>query len=207
MIYDILKIVKNEAARHLGGEAAVVLGNIAKVDESQQADLADKMVLTLLNSQEEPTLKNKSLIQKNKDNNTFTKEPTPAYLNLYIMLASNRSNYEKALQDISSIVAFFQNKSLFTEENTPDHNTDLTKFRFVVDLYPLAIEQLSYAWGVLGGKALPSALYKINVVKVQLDAPQEGGEPLIVTAKSTFKITEDKEDNEKVIVGNPPVTR
>ena len=172
MIYEILKIIKNAASSYLNSEEAVVLENIGKIEEATNVD--DKIILTLLNTEEEATLKNKSLIKKvfSTDSETvtgFTKEAMPAYLNLYIMLAANRNNYEKGLQDVSSLIAFFQNKPVFTNINTPDHNSELSEFRFSIDLYSLPIEQLSYAWGVLGGKALPSAMYKVSVLKVQVD--------------------------------------
>ncbi len=193
MIYDILKIIKEATSDFLDAvsddPSEVVLENIAKLDEAKNSDVDDKMILTLLNSQEEATLKNKPLVRISTGPNTYKTEAIPAYLNLYIILASNRSNYGKALQDISSVIAFFQNKPVFTELNTPDHTTDLAEFKFIVDLYSLPIEQLSYAWGVLGGKVMPSAMYKISVVKVQSNAESQD-KPLMRLAQSTFKVSE-----------------
>lgn len=211
MIYDILKIIKESTSNFLetASEDAseVVLENIAKLDEAKKSDVEDKMILTLLNSQEEATLKNKPLTKISTGPNTYKTEAIPAYLNLYIMLASNRTNYEKALQDISLVIAFFQNKPVFTELNTPDHTTGLAGFKFIVDLYSLPIEQLSYAWGVLGGKVLPSAMYKVSVLKVQLSDADNDEQTLIKGVVSKFKDYEKgykKDDvyDENVVVGD-----
>jgi len=39
-------------------------------------------------------------------------------------------------------------------------------FSFRIELHSIPFEQLSYVWGLLGGKIMPSALYKISVIKI-----------------------------------------
>lgn len=86
------------------------------------------------------------------------------------MFAANRSTYKDGLENINAIVELFQNKNCFTSTNTPNHDTGLTEFKFTVDLSSLKFEQLSYVWGVLGGKVMPSAFYKVSIIKVEREA-------------------------------------
>ncbi|MNL86153.1 hypothetical protein D3C87_2147460 [compost metagenome] len=39
-------------------------------------------------------------------------------------------------------------------------------FKFRIELHTIPFEQLSYIWGLLGGKVMPSVLYKISVIKI-----------------------------------------
>lgn len=185
MIYEVLNIIRKEASDYLGGENRVVLGNIAKTEEGIP-DVSDTVVLTLLSMEEEATLKNKPN-HKVVNGKTIHKS-TPAYLNLYIIFAANRTNYDKALQDVSSIVELFQNKTFFTTANTPNHPTTLTEFKFSIDLSSLRFEQLSYVWGVLGGKVMPSAFYKVSVVKVEKEMITQKT-PAITTTAETINHT------------------
>ncbi|TCI93201.1 DUF4255 domain-containing protein [Tenacibaculum sp. M341] len=163
MIYNVLNIIKKEASNYLGDESLVVLDNLVKIDQGS-GSLKDKVILSMLSIEEEATLKNTANHKIVNGKKVFT--GTPAYLNMYIMFAANRTNYEMALQDIESVVEFFQNKTFFTPSNTPDHGTNLTEFKFHIDLSSLRFEQLSYVWGVMGGKIMPSAFYKVSIVEV-----------------------------------------
>ncbi|MEW7277032.1 DUF4255 domain-containing protein [Aquimarina sp. 2201CG1-2-11] len=185
MIYDVLNILKKEASDYLDSiesEGEVVLDNVAKADDPG-AGLSDKVVLTLLSMEEEATLKNKP--NHKVVNGTTIHKSAPAYVNLYVMFAANRNNYDKSLQDISSIVEFFQDKTFFTQSNTPNHGTELIEFKFMIDLSSLRFEQLSYVWGVLGGKVMPSAFYKVSVIKVEREKVKQKG-PAITTIEETL---------------------
>ena len=163
MIYEVLKILRREASGYLPGEDLVVLDNIAKTEEANGNQ--DKVFLTMLNLEEEPTLKNHP--NHTVVNGQKVRKNTPAYLNMYVMFAANRNTYKDSLENINSIVELFQNKNCFTPTNTPNHDTGLSEFKFTVDLSSLKFEQLSYVWGVLGGKVMPSVFYKVSIVKVE----------------------------------------
>lgn len=164
MIYEVLKILRKEASNYLPGEDLVVLDNIAKIEEGNNGNL-DKVFLTMLSLEEEATLKNKPNHKVVNGQKVF--KSTPAYLNMYVMFAANRSTYKDALENINAIVELFQNKNYFTPTNTPNHDTGLSEFKFTIDLSSLKFEQLSYVWGVLGGKVMPSAFYKVSIIKVE----------------------------------------
>lgn len=172
MIKEVLIILKdklNDSENGLmddDGEIAVV-DDIAKHDE--EAELLDnKVVITLLNVQEESTLKNASwytrtTISENPPLYDMKKQNPPAYLNLYVMISANRTAYDKALSNISKTIEIFQTN------NVLDYvDADETKnFKFRIELHSIPFDQLSYVWGLLGGKVMPSVLYKISVIKIE----------------------------------------
>ena len=190
MIKDVLTILQKEINTHLkkvnGSKNTgdtVVLQNVARYDDtSLQPGVGDKVILSLLSAEEESTMKNKSRYEIVDGRPVY--RSTPAYLNLYVIFAANRGNYAQSLVDISNIIEYFQDKPVFTNNNVavdiinstdPELKTKIKEFKFTVDLHSLRFEQLSYAWGVLGGKAMPSAMYKISVVKLQKEETQVKG--------------------------------
>lgn len=188
MIYNVLNILKKEINNYLDdNEDRVVLENIAKAEDGSVTALNDKVIVTLLSTEEEPTLKNTP--RHEIKNGTKIYKSGAAYLNVYIMVAANRSTYEYSLQDISKVVEFFQDKPIFTNNNT---ESDLDEFKFMVDLKSLKIEELSYAWTVLGGRTMPSALYKVSIVKVQRQKITGVGPAITTIQKNTINLTENE---------------
>ncbi|MGO4710648.1 DUF4255 domain-containing protein [Chryseobacterium sp. 2TAF14] len=127
------------------------------------------MVITLLNVEEESTLKNRSrynkvLISENPTQYDMKLESQPAYLNLYVMISANRVTYVNALANISKVIEVFQTNNVL-EYNDPNENTE-NDFKFRIELHSVPFDQLSYIWGLLGGKVMPSVLYKISVIKI-----------------------------------------
>ena len=185
MIYETLEIVKDQVSKYLELKTAdsnlVVLENVSKHDNQDINSMNDKVVLSLLNIEEEISLKNNPNV-KFKNGETIYKN-TPVNLNVFALFAANRSTYTRSLTAISLIIEFFQSKKIFTQTNTPLNPTipafeNIKEFRFIAELYTPTFEQLNYIWGTLGGKALPSVLYKISVVKIESDTLLEKGTPI-----------------------------
>ncbi|MEL6143234.1 MAG: Pvc16 family protein, partial [Bacteroidota bacterium] len=51
-------------------------------------------------------------------------------------------------------------------------NNDL---RVTFNIYTMTFEQLNHLWGALGGKQLPSALYRVYLVQLKDEQVREGG--------------------------------
>jgi hypothetical protein len=182
MIYEVLQIVTDEVNNYLGGldmDRSVQLDNIAVIDQDQSdttIDMDDSVVLTLLNMDEEKTLKNFPNIRKTDTSVDYLNHTVN--LNLYVLFSANRSSYIKSLKDISKIIEFFQGKRLFTQANS-DYDRDnismegLKDFRFTVELYTPTFEELNFIWGTLGGKQYPSALYKLSLIEIERSVIQK----------------------------------
>lgn len=175
MLFETVQIIEEQVNSYFeecGLTKSVVAENVGILETSSDniTRIEDKVALTLLNLGEEATLKNfpnhvnqgAKVIYKNNIIN----------LNLYILFSANRSTYLKSLNDISKIIEFFQGKRLFTQANTVyDRNNtsmaNIENFRFTVELYTPTFEEMNFIWGTLGGRQLPSALYKVSMIQVE----------------------------------------
>jgi hydroxymethylpyrimidine pyrophosphatase-like HAD family hydrolase len=199
MIFEIIQIITEQVNNYLdeiGLDKPVVAENIAFLESSQSEDvttaLKDSVALTLINLDEEATLKNfpNHAIENAK---TIYKNSI-INLNLYLLFSANRDKYLNSLNDISKIIAFFQGKKLFTQANTIYNRnniamSNINNFRFTVELYTPTFEELNYIWGTLGGKQLPSALYKVSMIQIERDIAQAEGQ-LISKVKGVAKTKE-----------------
>ncbi len=198
MIFEIIQIIAEQVNNYLdeiGLEKTVVAENIAFLEsqnETVATNLDDKVALTLINLDEEATLKN--FPNHTIENSKTIYKNSIINLNLYLLFSANRTAYINSLNDISKIIAFFQGKKLFTQANTIYNRnnvamTNLDNFRFSVELYTPTFEELNYIWGTLGGKQFPSALYKVSMIQIERNIAQGEGE-LISKIKGIIKTKE-----------------
>lgn len=153
------------------------LGNVARLETSTDAnsgDLQNAVVLTLVNIEEEKTLKNGAIYVQNGD--ALNKRNPTLYLNLYLLFSCADSSYQTALEQISRVVASLQAKYVFTADSTSEPGDNpfpdgLEKI--ILDLFSLNFEQINHLWGIMGGKYLPSVLYKARLVEIQAATPRE----------------------------------
>jgi len=99
----------------------------------------------------------------------------PVELNLYILFAAHNGHYETALRDLSDIVGFFQGSPVFDGQRYPLLNAGVTQpgnkpwqviERLIFQLHNLSFEQQNNLWGMLGGKYIPSVVYRMNMLTV-----------------------------------------
>ncbi len=184
MIFEVIQIITEQVNAYLeecGLDQSVVAENIALLEtQNENADnLADKVALTLLNLHEEATLKN--FPNHSVEGTKTVKKNRIINLNLYLLFSANRNSYINSLNDISKIIEFFQGKNLFTQSNTIYNRnnvamSNIENFKFSIELYTPTFEELNFIWGTLGGRQLPSALYKVSMVQIERNITQsEGG--------------------------------
>lgn len=178
MIYETLQILKEQLENYfdaVGLTKNIVLDNIALLESGATgADrLEGKVVLTLLNVEEEWALKNNPSA-KIVNNKTEYRNP-PVNLNVFVMVAANCPGYDTSLSSISRTIEFFQSKKIFTSSNTVYNRSNpsaqpLDYFKFTVDLYTPGFDTLNHIWGTLGGRQLPAVIYKIQIIQIERDA-------------------------------------
>jgi len=176
MIFETLKILADQVNSYFGS-TSITIENVAIVDSQNERadDIDDTVILSLINLQEENTLKNFPN-KYNESNKVQYKNPI-VNLNLFLLFSANRGTYVQSLSDISKIVEFFQGKKVFTQANSVYNRLDPTleaigNFKFTIDLYTPSFEELNFIWGTLGGRQLPSVLYKLSLVKIERDIVQ-----------------------------------
>ncbi|MEZ4875148.1 MAG: DUF4255 domain-containing protein [Flavobacteriaceae bacterium] len=196
MIYETLEIIKDQVSLFLEDKLSennlLVLENVAKIEDPDISTMNDKVVLSLINIEEEITMKNLPNVQFK--NGSYQYKNKPINLNLYVLFSSNRSVYTKAITALSAIIEFFQNKKVFNQSNTPLNPTitaldDVKEFKFITELYTPTFEQLNYIWGTLGGKSVPNVMYKVSIIKVEGSAITKKGSA-ITEIEGTLETTE-----------------
>ncbi len=184
MIDKALSILRDELEAYLRAlqddSAQVILENISLLDSADGANLKDKIIISLVNVEEESTLKN--LSNRVRLNGEISYIEPPIHLNLYLLfcanyIGGNPPKYISALGRLSKVIQFFQSKKVFSLHNSPNasliqnaenlRDPELSSLRITMELYTLTFEQINHLWGSLGGKQLPFAMYKARLVTIQ----------------------------------------
>lgn len=155
----------------------VHIANIARADDATANNL-DEIVMSLVNIEEEQTLKNTRHYQVVNQVTEYINPPVN--LNLYILFSTNHDDYPFALGRLSDVITFFQNQTVFSLQTTPPPPaagplSDFEGIRVNLELYTLTFEQINYLWGSLGGKQVPFVMYRARLVSLQDDRPQGAG--------------------------------
>ena len=179
MIDQILNGVITQLNTYIGTvDPEVILGNISFADafqDSSSQNITDKVVASVVNIEQENSLRNlpfKRSIQTAAGLTEGIQQQPEIYLNIYVLFSANKTNYGTALQRISQVIAFFQRRFVFTQTNTPVL-VILNLDKVIFDLYSTRFEELNQLWSIMGGKYIPSVVYKMRLAVIQ-DADEEG---------------------------------
>lgn len=188
MIYNALKVVETKLNAHLNtlpgmtDEASpdlAMLGNVAMIDGQEDAESLDnKIIISLINVDEEGILKNGPF--HTVQNGNVKKHNPTIFVNLYVLFTANfgsvesetlGTGYDDSLKFLSEVITFFQGQFVFDHQNTPDLDSNIEKL--ILDIHTLNFEYMNHLWGILGGKYLPSIMYKIRLIpmKARIEEP------------------------------------
>lgn len=183
MIHEALSLLRRELVTFLSShgyttaEDIVVIENIGLFESTTSGiNLDDKIVFTLVNIEEESTLKNTPFVKKSFINAGLYENP-PISLNLYLLItACNKStdnnSYIDALERLSLVIAFFQSRNCFNAGSAVSGdvssftNEDLLELTIRHEMYTLSFEQVNHLWGTLGGKQMPFVMYKLRLIAI-----------------------------------------
>lgn len=188
MISHALTIVRNELDRHLatfgGNSPHADLGNVGEILAGQGGNgpSREKVLLSVVNIQEERTLKNVPAYVRDDAALRVRYQNPPTFLNLAVLVAATHSNYGDALRALSRVILFFQFRNVFTHDNVdpqslndgaPVNDLDrLVEFKLIFNLWSPTLEEVNDMWGMLGGKQFPFALYSMRMLELQFQAFQ-----------------------------------
>ncbi len=195
MIFEALELMRAELQAYVQPFSAtmrVELGSVASVAGSQQ----DSILVSLINIEEESALRNVPPPYQRNAVGAFERRQPPVFLNLYVLICANYSDnttYQSALQWLSRVVQCFQQKSLFNVANTPNTvnlPAEAANLQVTTEIYSLTFEKLNQLWGTLGGKQVPSVVYKVRVVEEQAESFMgEGSAILTIEGRTTPILT------------------
>jgi uncharacterized protein DUF4255 len=166
MINDAIEYIRKEIKDYLAiDDSEAIIDNIPLLKETAGAP---GVYVSLVNIEEEHTLKNTS--QYVRRNGTIEIKQPPLFLNIYLLFAFNFEDYGTSLMHLSKTVELFQSKPVFSaEDDTATNVFPATLEKLIFDFYNLNFEHLNHLWSILGGSYLPSALYKVRLVRIQRD--------------------------------------
>jgi hypothetical protein len=182
MISEALKRLESEllayittvtALPKLPATAVVKINNVAQIESADRAnDFLDSLNITLVNIEEESSLKN-GLHYRRTPIGGIEYENPPIYLNLYLLFTASFPSYENSLVGLGLIIRFFQGQNSFTL------STNEGELQMTLDLYTMTFEQVNHLWGSLGGKQMPFVMYKARLVRITDRKTQGIGTPII----------------------------
>jgi hypothetical protein len=165
MIYEALSCITEEINEFFRSklrinEEKIVLSGIVNQDGSVAIQGENKVLVTLVNLEKEPAGKTGGA----STGRAFSNGSTPLNVNLYILFSAyfTATNYAEALRFLSFVIAFLQDKSTFTQSNTPRLDESIDKLTF--EMESVSSEKLNNLWSTLGGKYMPSVLYKVRML-------------------------------------------
>ncbi len=180
MIDKALLLLQGELEAYFlskGDPANIIIDNIGLFETTAGASLTDNVIISMVNIEEESALKNQAAV-KRYGLQPAVYENNPVYLNLYVLFTCNYSGefYVAALRRLSLVIQFLQGKTAFAYSSSdaaatvaPDPATaiaDIMDLKFTMELYTLTFEQINHLWGSLGGRQMPSAMYKLRLVGI-----------------------------------------
>lgn len=190
MIFDAMRLMQTALQNYildheptLGTNSVVLVDNIAMAEQlgGTNSQLNGHVVMSLVNLQEETTLKNSPYYQV--ENGQAVYRNPPISLNLFILIAVLHNQYDTALRLLSRVIECFHSQTDISVRTTPAPGNISHDLHLVPDLYSLSFEQLNHLWGSLGGKQLPSVLYRTRLVAIAAQTRQ--AEVATITGAST----------------------
>ena len=165
------------------GEDVVVVSNLLEMDGSVAANVNNKLVVFLVNIEKDAVPFRQV---SSHDVGRREMQGAPYYFNLYLMMTANftGNSYPEALKFLSSTISFFQKNYVIDHQTAPEMDSRIEKL--ILDIENLSIQDLSNLWGALGGKYLPSIMYRVRMVA--FDAEDITGRiPLVSEPKPTVR--------------------
>ncbi|MDZ7589269.1 MAG: DUF4255 domain-containing protein [Rubrivivax sp.] len=158
-------------------EDVAVMANILETD-GQVATLADNRIVVSLVNIERDTVSQRGSASGGGGIVRSPRTPAPVNLTLSVMFAAcfASGNYAEALKFISGTAGFFQSRPVFDRQNTPELDARID--RLALDIANLSIADLSNLWSILSGRYVPSILYRVRMVSVDLDQVSGQSHPI-----------------------------
>lgn len=165
----------------------IAIANIATLEDLSPLNTSKSpIIISIVNIEEDKTLKNQSFyLKETNDNNTISRFKNPTqHLILSILFSSyidDPSMYLNGIEKLNLIINYFQQNSTFyikvddseliyyLEFMSKTETEKLNYSKITFEITSLTMEQLNQMWSYLGSKYMPSLLFKMRLYPVQVD--------------------------------------
>jgi Pvc16 N-terminal domain len=158
----------------------VELSNIATVNDGDDFLLnKSALLLSIVNIEEDKTLRNKSLYKDYVPNSTTVEKfKKPAqHLTFSLLFTSynkDQAKYSEGLEKLEYVMKYLQNNNVYYydnlnlfEETEISENAAKLLNKIILDMITLKSEQLNQMWSYLGSRYMPSVLYTMRLIQIQ----------------------------------------
>lgn len=144
----------------------VKVSNIVNIDGKLAEDINDAIICSLINIEQESSLRNNSNRAIGASAGDFNKTRPSLNINLRLIFYStfSESSYVKGLEYLSHLVSFLQSNNSFEVGRANDPEGNLRNLNF--ELCSLDLNQLSHLFSSLGTKLMPSVMYKVRMLVI-----------------------------------------
>jgi hypothetical protein len=142
----------------------VMLGSLFDLSGNPNADAQEKVLISLVNVQQDPVYHTVELYEKRPDGKAELVRPE-VRVNLFLLFVANLADYEEALKAVEHVISYFQAHHVFDYAVIPSLADQ--QGRLVFELYSMTFEQQNHLWGALGSKYQPSVMYKLGLVGIR----------------------------------------
>jgi hypothetical protein len=169
MVTKTVSTIIDELNRHINHkystkESKVIVSNLIDQSGNIPEGNIDKIVCSLINMK----------VERMQQNSGFTSsrmavQIPPKVINLFFMFSSAHieKNYLEGIELLSTVTNFFEGKSLFTTQNTPNLPSQIMKVS--AEIFNPKLEHLSHLWQALGAKYMPSTIYQVRIYAASED--------------------------------------
>jgi len=175
MVDVLIKEVSNKLNSHFKLKGFTPLykctvGDVSLHDKNNEGgteeEILDSVILSLVSIEEENVLKNNYPSRQVGAN--LIMEKSAVYINAYLLFSAKYATYDTGLKAISQVISCFQ-----TARRLPI-SSGAEEQEAVLNLHNLGFENLNNLWTVLGGRYLPSVIYKARLLMYQQSPPRNG---------------------------------
>lgn len=156
-MYTTLKTIKSFLRDKFkdidGNECTVEIGPIEK-----EGQVEKNLLITLVRAEEETSVKKQTAFHRISETSGYYANPDVC-LNLYILISSHAS-YDIALRQINNTI-YFLNSIYPDDKKLSEDIRNLS-----IELQSPNAEQWNSMWQTLGGKVVPSVLYKVRMITI-----------------------------------------
>jgi|SRR5215475_5038490 len=152
-------------------------------DNGRWAVREDHLGVALVNIEEERVLKSQGRESTYVEGRQVVVEPD-LKVNLHVLFAANFKQYDQALRHISHVLTLFQARPAFAPDRSPGLDPRIEQL--TLELLSLSYEQLNQMWAFIGGKQLPSVVYRVRLISLH-DAEPAAIQPPITTIATTVR--------------------
>ena len=170
MIDLALGLVTRRLNAHLAGrygvqDDLVALSPLSDAEGKPAVNARNRLVIFLTNIAHDVTTRAPNLRSGGQ-----IVQASPLHLDIYFMLASayEADTYEEGLKLMSAALMYFQASPIITPQSAPEMPQGLQQLS--IEISNLQAEEIGQLWGNLGGRYVPSVMFKMRSVIIDANA-------------------------------------